>query len=464
MVLPPSPSSSPAPEPVSGPSLRAALDEGPMSRFQWGAIAVCVVLNMLDGFDVLVMAFTGKAVSADWELSSSELGLLLSAGLVGMALGAMFVAPWGDRIGRRPVILGCLSVAALGMLLSSVSQSPAQLGALRVLTGVGIGGVLACSNVIAGEYASRRWRGLAVSLNSAGYAVGATVGGLLAVFMIGQFGWRSVFLTGGLATAVAVPLAFFSLPESVDFLASRRPKRALERINTLARRMGQPPLETLPEPTAVPSGIGAGFRELLSPALRRSTLLLWSAFFLVMAGFYFITSWTPTLLVEAGLSGSQGLTGGTLLNVGGIFGSAALGALAARFALRSVLMAYLIATAVLLSAFIASTSSLGVAFTLGAMIGLFANGSVAGLYALTPATYGTGVRATGLGSALAIGRIGAIVAPTVAGSLLDSGWTPENLYLAVSVIYVATAALLLLLRPATAGDTKPAAAAPATAH
>ncbi|MGA4846213.1 MFS transporter [Streptomyces sp. G5(2025)] len=449
---------------MTGPSLRAALDEGPMSRFQWGVIAVCVVLNMLDGFDVLVMAFTGKAVSADWELSSSELGLLLSAGLVGMALGAMFVAPWGDRVGRRPVILGCLSVAALGMLLSSVSQLPVQLGALRVLTGVGIGGVLACSNVIAGEYASRRWRGLAVSLNSAGYAVGATIGGLLAVSMIGQFGWRSVFLTGGLASAVAVPLAYFCLPDSVDFLASRRPQRALERINTLTRRMGQPPLETLPEPTTVPTGIGAGFRELLSPALRRSTLLLWSAFFLVMAGFYFITSWTPTLLVEAGLSGSQGLTGGTLLNVGGIFGSAALGALAARFALRSVLMAYLIATAVLLSAFIAATSWLGVAFTLGAMIGLFANGSVAGLYALTPATYGTGVRATGLGSALAIGRIGAIVAPTVAGSLLDSGWTPQNLYLAVSVIYVATAALLLLLRPATGDDTKPAAAAPAAAH
>ncbi|MDN3292603.1 MFS transporter [Streptomyces ficellus] len=452
------PSSSPAPGPVTGPSLRAALDAGPMSRFQWGAIAVCVVLNMLDGFDVLVMAFTGKAVSASWELSSSELGLLLSAGLVGMALGAMFVAPWGDRIGRRPVILGCLAVAAIGMLLSSVSQSPAQLGALRVLTGVGIGGVLACSNVIAGEYASRRWRGLAVSLNSAGYAVGATVGGLLAVSMIGQFGWRSVFLAGGLATAAAVPLAFFRLPESVDFLASRRPKRALERINALARRMGQPPLQALPEPTTVRTGIGAGFRELLSPALRRATLLLWSAFFLVMAGFYFITSWTPTLLVEAGLSGNQGLTGGTLLNVGGIFGSAVLGALAARFALRSVLMAYLIATAVLLPAFIASTSWPGLAFTLGAVIGLFANGSVAGLYALTPATYGTGIRATGLGSALAIGRTGAILAPTVAGGLLDSGWTPQELYLAVSVIYLATAALLLLLRPAPAPDVRLATA------
>ncbi|MGA5563567.1 MFS transporter [Streptomyces platensis] len=447
--------------PVTGPSLRAALDEGPMSRFQWGAIAVCVLLNMLDGFDVLVMAFTGRAVSAEWEISSSELGLLLSAGLVGMALGALCVAPWADRIGRRPVTLGCLAVAAIGMLLSSVSQSPVQLGALRVLTGVGIGGVLAGSNVIAGEYASRRWRGLAVSLNSTGYAVGATVGGLLAVGMIGQFGWRSVFLSGGLATAVAVSLAYFCLPESVDFLVSRRPKGALERMNALARRMGQPALDRLPAPTATPSGVGAGFRALLSPALRRPTLLLWSAFFLVMAGFYFVTSWTPTLLFEAGLSSTQGLTGGTLLNVGGIFGAAALGALAARFALRSVLLAYLIVTAGLLAAFIAATSSLSAAFVLGAVIGLFVNGCVAGLYALTPLVYGAGIRTTGVGSALAIGRVGAILAPAIAGSLLDGGWTPQNLYLAVSVVFVATAALLALLRPATAGQPVPAPAAPA---
>ncbi|MFI5805082.1 MFS transporter [Streptomyces sp. NPDC051561] len=429
-------------------SLRAALDDGPMSRFQWGAVAVCVLLNMLDGFDVLVMSFTGKAVSAQWGLSPSQLGLLLSAGLVGMALGAMFVAPWADRIGRRPVILGCLAVAATGMLLSAASQSAVQLGALRVFTGIGIGGVLAGSNVISGEYANRRWRGLAVSLNSTGYAIGATLGGLLAVAMTGSYGWRSVFLTGGIATALTVPLAYFLLPESVDFLTTRRPRRALERINVLARRMGRPPLEHLPEPTAAPAGISAGFRELLSPALRRTTLLLWLAFFLVMAGFYFVTSWTPTLLVEAGLSGTQGLTGGTLLNLGGIFGAAALGALAARFALRNVLIAYLTVTAVLLPAFIASTSALGAAFTLGAVIGLFANGCVAGLYALTPATYGTEIRATGLGSALAIGRIGAILAPTVAGSLLDNGWTPQNLYLTVSAIFAGTALLLLLLRPA----------------
>jgi MFS family permease len=103
--------------------LRAVLDDGPMHRFQWTAIAVCVLLNMLDGFDVLVMAFTGRAVSAEWGLSGAQLGLLLSAGLVCMAAGSLFLAPFADRIGRRPMILACLGIASAGMLLSSVSQS-----------------------------------------------------------------------------------------------------------------------------------------------------------------------------------------------------------------------------------------------------------------------------------------------------------------------------------------------------
>ncbi|GAA2425665.1 MFS transporter [Streptomyces macrosporus] len=433
-----------------------------MSRFQWRVVVVCILLNVLDGFDVLVMSFTGKAVSAEWELTSAQLGLLLSAGLVGMALGAIAVAPWADRVGRRPIVLGCLVLAAAGMLLSSASQSAVQLGTLRVLTGVGIGGVLACSNVLSGEYASHRWRGLAVSLNSTGYAIGATLGGLLAVGLVDRFGWRSVFLAGGLATALAVPLAWATLPESLDFLLTRRPKGALERVNALARRMGQPALSELPETTDRSSAsLTAGFRRLLDGALRRSTVLLWSAFFLAMSGFYVITSWTPTLLAEAGLSSTQSLTGGTLLNLGGIFGAAALGALAARFRLRHVLAGYLVVTAVLLSGFIVSTSVLWAALALGALIGVFVNGCVAGLYALNPVVYDASVRATGIGCALAVGRIGSIVAPTAAGAMLDAGWSPQSLYLVVGAIFVATGVLVLAMRPAHAAEPRPSIAAAA---
>jgi benzoate transport len=439
-------------------SLRNSMHEGPMSRFQWFAIAVCVLLNTLDGFDVLVMAFTGKAVSTEWGLNGAQLGLLLSAGLVGMALGSMLLAPWADRIGRRPMILICLAIAAAGMLLSSVSASATQLGLLRVFTGIGIGGILASSNVIGSEYASNRWRGLAVSLNSTGYALGATLGGLIAVALIGGFGWRSVFLFGGVATTIAVPLVWVCLPESLEFLLARRPARTLERVNALARRLGRPPLDALPEQPATPADAGTSFAQLLAPGYRRVTLLLWASFLLVMAGFYFVTSWTPTLLVQAGLSSTQGLTGGTLLNLGGIFGATLLGLLAARFALRSVLIAYLVVTAVLLGLFITAISSLAVAFTLAAVIGVFVNGCVAGLYALTAVAYDTRVRTTGVGTAIGIGRIGAILSPTVAGALLDNGWTPQNLYITVGGVFIATALLLWVVRLTPAASRSPRAA------
>ncbi|WP_190086245.1 MFS transporter [Streptomyces longisporoflavus] len=431
-------------------ALQKALDEGPMSRFQWRAIAVCVLLNTLDGFDVLVMSFTGKSVSGQWSLNSGTLGLLLSSGLAGMALGALLLAPRADRVGRRPVILAGLGIAAVGMMVSSASQSWEQLALLRLLTGMGIGAVLACSNVIAGEFASRRWRGLAVSLNSTGYAIGATVGGLSSVALIDHHGWRSVFLVGGIATLLVIPVAFFCLPESLDFLLTRRPARALERINAIARRMRQPELGELP---AVRAGDGqrrVGFATLLAGGLRRPTLVMWGAFFLVMAAFYFVTSWTPTLLVEAGMSSSQGLTGGTLLNVGGVFGSALLGALAARFALASVLRGYLFAAGVLVVAFAASTGTLALAFCLGAVIGVAVNGCVAGLYALTPAVYAPQLRATGVGAAIGVGRVGAIIAPSAAGWLLDAGATPRALYVATGAVFAAAGVLLFAMRGRTA--------------
>ncbi len=420
-----------------------------MSRFQWSAIAVCILLNVLDGFDVLVMAFTGRSVATEWGLAAGQLGLLLSAGLVGMALGALFVAPFADRIGRRPTILICLVVAAAGMLLSAASQDALQLGLLRVLTGVGIGGILAGSNVIAAEYASTRWRGLAVSLNSLGYAVGATVGGLLAVTLIAGSGWRSVFLVGGLGTLAAIPLVMFALPESMDHLLSRRPRNALDRINALTSRMGLPPLDALParDDTSVRTGgVVDNYRSLFEAGLRRSTLVLWGSFFLVMAGFYFVTSWTPTLLVEAGLSASDGLTGGTLLNLGGMLGAMLFGLLAARWALRTVLASYLALTAAVLVLFVLSLSSLTTAFAAGALLGLFVNGCVAGLYSLTPGVYPTEVRATGVGTVIGVGRLGAILSPAVAGFLLQGGWSPQALYIAFAAVFLAAAALLLLLR------------------
>ncbi|MDA8484326.1 MFS transporter [Pseudomonas resinovorans] len=421
------------------------IDNGPMQRFQWLAIGICIVLNMIDGFDVLVMAFTSASVSAEWGLGGAQVGLLLSSGLFGMAAGSLFIAPWADRFGRRPLILFCLLLSAVGMLLSALSQSPLQLALLRGLTGLGVGGILASSNVVAAEYASRRWRGLAVSLQSTGYALGATFGGMLAVWLIGHWGWRSVFFAGGLATLAVIPLVLLWLPESLDFLIERRPRDALARVNALCRRLGLEPLEALP-PAVPRTAAEIGVRGLFAPRVRRTTFLIWATFFLVMFGFYFIMSWTPKLLVAAGLSAQQGITGGVLLSVGGIFGAALLGGLSARFRLAGVLGAFMLVTASLLVAFVFGATSLATALGLGLFIGLFANGCVAGLYALSPTVYDASLRATGVGWGIGIGRFGAILSPTVAGVLLDAHWQPLHLYGLFAVVFVAAALVLLGLR------------------
>ena len=428
--------------------LKQRLDNDPMGRFQCLAIGICIVLNMIDGFDVLVMAFTASSVSAEWALNGAQVGLLLSAGLFGMAAGSLFIAPWADRFGRVPLILFCLLLSGVGMLLSSLSQTPLQLALLRGLTGLGIGGILASSNVIASEFANKRWRGLAVSLQSTGYALGATLGGLLSVWLLTHFGWRSVFIFGGAVTLAVIPLVLLFLPESLDFLITRRPVNALARINRLAARLGQPALGELPLIPSTPNAGKGRLAQLLAPESRRTTLLIWLLFFLVMFGFYFVMSWTPKLLVAAGLSAQQGISGGVLLSVGGIFGAALIGALASRWRLTRVLALFMLISAVLLVLFVGSASSVSMALGLGLLIGLFVNGCVAGLYALSPIVYDASVRTTGVGWGIGIGRMGAILSPTVAGVLLDGGWQPLHLYGVFAIVFVLAAGCLLLLRPA----------------
>lgn len=429
-------------------SLRAQLDQRPMTIFQWSVVGVCMALNMIDGFDVLVMAFTASAVSGHWKLSGSELGFLLSAGLFGMAAGSLLLAPLADKLGRRPLILACLAVAGLGMLASAWSQTPTQLAVLRVITGLGVGGILACSNVIASEYASLRWRSLAVTLQSTGYALGATIGGSIAVWLLAHHGWRSVFMFGGAASLAVLVLAWFALPESLDFLVVKRPANALQRLNAVVRKLGVPALTSLPSFAAADTGQNQrpGPLQLLAPELRRPTILVWLSFFAVMFGFYFVMSWTPKLLAASGLTPEQGVTTGVLLSLGGILGATLLGLLAARFAIHRTLAIFMVITAVLLCFLVGSSGALWVSYTLAFLIGVFVNACVAGLYAIAPVVYGSDVRATGVGWGIGIGRIGAIVSPLVAGGLLDAKWSPAQLYLGYGLAFVLSAVIVSLHR------------------
>jgi len=432
--------------------IRALISHGPISAFQFVMLAVCVGLNMLDGFDVLVMSFTASGVSTEWKLTGSQLGLLLSAGLVGMAAGSLFLAPRADRIGRRAIILVCVIIVSIGMLLSGFCRSVLQLGALRVVTGIGIGGILASATVMVSEFSSARWRSTASCLYTSGYSIGGTAGGAVAALLIARYGWRSAFQFGALASAIMLPLVYWGLPETVDYLVTRRPLDALSRLNLLLKRMRRATLVTLPAAMLhehAPKGPGVW--RLLSTPLVRSTTLIWIAFFFMMAGYYFVFSWTPRLLTVSGLTAAQGITSGVLLSLGGIVGTVLFAFVAATTEIRRLTCLSLLVASMLMVLFALTLTNLDLTMFLGVLLGGVATSAMAGFYALTPILYQPDARATGMGSAIGVGRLGAILAPIGTGKLIDLGWHPMQLYLVfASVFLVAMLGLLGLAAPVAA--------------
>jgi len=423
--------------------LRDLIAERPMTACQIVAVIVCMGLNMLDGFDVLVMSFTASGVSAEWSLSGSRLGLLLSAGLVGMALGSLFLAPYADRVGRRVIIMSCVAIVSLGMLLSGFSNGFTELALLRVVTGIGIGGILASATVMVAEFSSHRWRNTTSCLYTAGYPLGATAGGAIAAVLIGRYGWRSAFQFGGVVSLLMLPAVYWGLPESLDFLITKQPPQALASLNRLLRRLKHSTVSALPAPPPLAEArSGAAVRLLWTSDLARSTGLIWLTFFFMMAGYYFVFGWTPRLLTAAGMSAQQGITSGVTLSLGGIIGTVVFAFLARGRNVQRMTRVSLLVGSALLVVFAFASTHLALALTVGIVMGGMANSAMAGLYALTPVLYPPDLRSTGMGWAIGMGRFGAILAPILTGSLVDRGWRPPQLYVAFAVTFLIAMAAL----------------------
>ncbi len=418
--------------------MRRSIATGPITAFQLAAIAICVGLNMLDGFDVLAMSFAASGVKGEWHLIDSQLGALLSAGLVGMGAGSLTLGPCADRWGRRRVILLSVSVAGLGMLGSAWAGGFYELLWLRVVTGIGVGGTIASVAVVVSEYAPDRWRGPALAVYATGYSIGATLGGALAAYTIPRYGWRSAFAIGGAMSLLLLPLAWWRLPEPHDFLLTRRPV----------------PAARLPAADLAQGGSQRSFREAIALLLTPSTMLVWLTFFCTMAGFYFIVSWTPRLLNAAGLSTRQGMTGGVLLNLGGIAGCGLFAIASIRANTQRLLCVSLLGAGVAIIAFGVTMTRVELALGTALLLGIIANAAMAGLYAVGPPLYPAAVRTTGMGWAIGIGRFGAILAPLLSGALLDRGATPAQLYFFFSIPFAVAAIAMFLV-----GTTRAAAGA-----
>ncbi|WP_432262300.1 MFS transporter [Cupriavidus sp. TMH.W2] len=440
---------------ASASRLDALIHDRDMSWFQIAAVAICVAINMLDGFDVLALALTAPSIARDWGLKPTELGVLFSASLAGMAIGSLTIAPIADRAGRRPTVLACLVLLSVGMIASAFAANVTQLGLLRFVTGLGIGGVLPSINTLVAEYSSSRRRDLNISMMTVGYSVGATIGGLASVYLVTHHGWRSVFLTGGMLSILMFPAAMALLPESLGFLVARRPDGALDAVNRILFRLGHAPLEALPEPRTGPAR--PSFAALFAGAQRRSTVLASAAFLLVMLTFYFLLSWTPKMLVDMGMTVESGISGSVVMNLSGVVGGIALGWATARYGLRRMAIAYLglcFASVVVFTLIPATTANL---IAMAALIGFFMNGAVVCLYALAPRVFPPQVRTTGTGLALGFGRLGGTLGPYLAGVLIAAGWS-RTAYSAALAAPMLLAAVLFAIALASEARTAVTAA------
>ena len=423
---------------------RAIIAESPMSQAQIIAVATTIGLNGLDGFDVLSISFASPSIAAEWGIERAALGVVLSMELIGMAIGSICLGGVTDRIGRRPTILACLVVMAIGMFMVTTANSIAMLALWRVFTGLGIGGMLAAINAAAAEHSNARSKNLSVALMAIGYPIGAVLGGIVAARLLQATDWRAIFLFGSAVTFCFIPIVWFAVPETVPFLCHKRPRGALDKINRSLARMGRPRVAALPLVTD--DGPHKSIADILRPGLLATTLLVTTAYFAHMVTFYFIIKWVPKIVTDMGFAPSAAAGVLVWANVGGAIGGATLGVLARYMPLKPLLLTVLVGSVLMVSWFGRSQPDLTALALAVGVTGFFTNAGVVALYAIFAQAFPTHVRATGTGFAIGIGRLGAVLSPILAGVLLQAGIGLSGVAVAMGCGSAVAALAILFLR------------------
>jgi AAHS family 4-hydroxybenzoate transporter-like MFS transporter len=427
------------------------IDRAKLGPLHWRVLILCGLVTLLDGYDVQAMATATPSLAADWHIVPGGLRWIITAALIGIAASALIVSPLGDYLGRRTMLISSFAVVVVATLMAATAHTEQELFAWRFLTGIGLGASLPNALALTAEFAPARHRTEWVALMACGISLGAAISGFAAPVIIGFGGWRAVFVTGGVLAVLAwAPL--FGLPESLRFLVARerRPGQAAARIGKLLERLEpghQPSDDTTYVIRERPAGkLSVG--ELLTPQLAPATVLLWLVFFLNLGLLYLFSSWLPTLLKESGLPLDAALRISGMFQIGGVVGGFALAWLMQRWGVFVVLCISYALTAValaILGAKVPDTASTAL------LIMIMGNGVVGGqvaLNAFSATLYPTTARATGIGWALGMGRLGGIIAPLAVGELLAAGIAIGHVFWLAIVPALVCAGGVVLLRTA----------------
>ena len=427
----------------------ALIETRPIGPRQWTVIGLCAFVAMLDGLDLQSIGLAAPAMGAQLHIAPQAFGMVFSAALAGLALGAFLLGPVADRVGRKRVLVAATFCFGVFTLATAYAGNLPELLTCRFLTGFGLGGAMPSFISLGSEYVPKTRRTAVVSLLWAGFPLGGVVGGLLGSRIIPAYGWQSIFLVGGVLPVLLSIILAIALPESVSFLVATgksrdRIGRTLRRIFPDVTTTGETRFELVRE-----SAPRATVLELFGSGRAAGTLLLWASFFFAFMILVTNSSWSPILLRRVGIAAEQSALALALFNFGSLFGSAAAGMLLNRFGILRVLPPTLTLGAVAYAMVGWSAPSFGAVMMAEGMFGLLLGCASSGLIALSAIYYPVAIRSTGVGWATGMGRLGSFVGPLAVAQMVGAQWDVSTIFAALggSVLIGAVASALMALLP-----------------
>jgi MFS family permease len=397
----------------------ALIARSPMHVRQFLLVVLCCLINMTDGYDMLSLALAGPQLRKEWGVPPQLMGIALSATSVGIVLGSFLVARLSDRFGRRPVMLAALLIVTVAHACAAAATSIWEIGVLRLGLGVALGTLVVSLNVLVAEFSNDRWRNVLLAFGHAGFSLGMAVSGAIAAWVLEPYGWRYIFVGGAVLNFALLLLSAVFLLESPEYLSVRQPRNALARINAILALLRRPPLESLPP---LPGGKAPNTRvaALLAPQLRQVSILIWIASLSFAVVGYFLLSWNPQILVNAGMTPTQA---SYVVIINAAFGT--LGHLSMAYLSRWVeetrlTAIYFALMALMLVAFGTVPASLPVLLGASGILTLFTVGSYTGLFLVAVKFYSTETRNVGVGCVVGWQRVGSIVGPMLGGLLIGA--------------------------------------------
>ncbi|MCC5867019.1 MAG: aromatic acid/H+ symport family MFS transporter [Gammaproteobacteria bacterium] len=413
-----------------------SIDNSPVGNFQRMIILLCFLVALLEGYDTQIMAYVAPKLAQEWGVTPAGFGPVFAASLVGLMFGAAGLGWAGDRFGRKPVLLVSITIVGVFTLLIATSSSLGETLVYRFLSGIGIGGTLPNITALVSEFSPRRRRSTLVAVVLSGFPLGAALGGPVSSALIATYGWPWVFVLGGVLPLVLVGVLGLLLPESIRFLAATEPGQQrigvlLARIDKTIQLSPQTRFEVESPPKSSKSRVG----QLFEDGRLGGTLALWCVFFANLLMLYFVINWLPTLFTQGGLELSDAIIATALFSIGGLISGLAIGRLMDSIPPHWVFItAYAIGAASVLAlgaSVSAAQAPLLIALSMAAGAGIA--GPQLAINALAANYYPVHIRSTGLGAALAVGRVGSILGPVVGSAVLLLNWGADEILKALAI-------------------------------